>query len=1488
MTDMFGQYRSQETRALQSIESSKYPDTDKDLEKNLHRLNIFVDYIAGYLQQMQKGVDQANQDVIGRTRDILGNMVILLGGGTITDVDFGDLQYYLPAIGALLGFDADTPFPINLFNAAEHFFLGYVVPLDSFVFVITDQINNVLNLMGINEEFITAFNELATALGELSYSVTDFFDILQSLLEIFGISDTSALGPFADLWHVVTTLLGGLNLQTLGDVVDPVFELAAPWIHDLALAVNALNQIIDTLSGGVADLGTALTAITNLLGLFDVINEMLAPFNSGIGDLSGFINFGSLWDGIDFLDPLFDANTAAADWIASLLGGDVLTIDSPLNAENLFGIIPDVNMGLVPYTHIGDTQPNLLTAPTFDAPENIQGAGIWTHDSTVGRTSLGAVKVIANGTDLRLVSNSIPVAPAQQLTFETWLKWTGLTFSGAPMKLQIVRYLNHSAVGTADLATPASPPSTQASWIQLQNSYTVPAGCDEVRLQYYVASTATAGSIWWDDASAKKTGTMDQSWITNLVPDLLSKALGVDLTNLMSNLGLGTATLTAIANRFTNLGAGGLFQGSGLTGVGSINQNLISGLITDLASKALGVDLTNLMSNLGSGTPTLAAITTRLQNLGAGGLFNGSGLTGVGSINQNLISGLITDLASKALGTDLTALMSNLGAGTATLAAITTRLQNVAGAGTFNIAGIPILPRTKVYGSDFVNLLADGGFENGIGFTPHATQGSIVTIGDPAVGGTKAYQVASNGAVLDSNFDTIDVSPGEVWYIECWVRKTTTGTTGTVNLGTTYTLDGASASFGGAPNVLMSTLTQNAWVKTTGQVTIPASKNKMFVRPSVRNDVPAGQTIQFDNVLCRKVSTNELVSGLLDYTKLGGYGGPGNMGATSQATWDQYISGSSNSIGTGSSLADVFNIANQIGSWAGLGRDAFDIAGLQNNKPFDTSLLPTGLGNMPLTVVGAGATPTTIDVTQTSTLLLWKMVPQNTTIGVVRWLGFGITNITDFRVNIWEINSASVCGVIYRSSNVIGDLAGTMQYNAHLLSTPLDVVAGDMIGIELVVLAGTGAHSVAIQPTWLPTDPYVVTPRLAAKRTGSGSMDSNPPPTTANLVPFTDFFNSEDPNHWQSADLAQSQVTIVSNRLRITPPGSSSLEYKVAVPDNTYTNFVGKSVMLEVPTVTTGCDTVVLIGGTGTGVNYFGFFLRSGGNLLMRAQINGVNNDTTVAYNATNHRWIRLRHDGTNLCWDTSPNGLVWNFGKSLAPGTSVWSSFYGLKLAVWQNNTASPGVAEFDNFNLPRSTAFTSITEVPWMDAAVETGAGSTAHSPLVVPYDTSQTYPIPSWCNKIDPVALGAGGAGRDGDSFLFTEGGDAGAFSASTTWVRGTHFTGGSITITIGTGGSSSGTTSGAPGGNTTITCGANTVTGTGGAGGTGIGGAVSTNDTYGDGAGSVTRNGVPYVGGVQETSSGTNGNAPGGGGSAGTYYGQQGGNGANGRAWARFYQ
>jgi len=330
-------FQSQTTKALAAIDSTKYPDTNKDFQANLIRLNQFVDYIASYLQTMQKGIDKNNQDPIAQIQGVASDLVVLLGGGELLyGIDLGDLQYFLPAIGALLGFDTTTPFPINLFNAAEHFLLGYVVPLDSFATVIEGIIDGWAVALGIDQSWIDAINELLDAFGGLYTSASDLLTSVESLFNIIG-TDFPFIG---NMWHLITTLLGGFSLDELGSILDPAFKAAAPWIETLAEAVEWLNQIIESFAGGVTD----VQGILNFSSLFSTINFLPAGGFHPIPALTSWIQ-GSLKPtnllamlstdltggsglGLTGVVPL---ENIAVDAIGAIIGGAQLVIDAILS-----------------------------------------------------------------------------------------------------------------------------------------------------------------------------------------------------------------------------------------------------------------------------------------------------------------------------------------------------------------------------------------------------------------------------------------------------------------------------------------------------------------------------------------------------------------------------------------------------------------------------------------------------------------------------------------------------------------------------------------------------------------------------------------------------------------------------------------------------------------------------------------------------------------------------------------------------------------------------------------------------------------------------------------------------------------------------------------------------------------------------------------------------------------------------------------------------
>lgn len=204
--------------------------------------------------------------------------------------------------------------------------------------------------------------------------------------------------------------------------------------------------------------------------------------------------------------------------------------------------------------------------------------------------------------------------------------------------------------------------------------------------------------------------------------------------------------------------------------------------------------------------------------------------------------------------------------------------------------------------------------------------------------------------------------------------------------------------------------------------------------------------------------------------------------------------------------------------------------------------------------------------------------------------------------------------------------------------------------------------------------------------------------------------------------------------------------------------------------------------------------------------------------------------------------------------------------------------------------------SNIPFIEIAVALDGVNIPHSPETVSFSTpgSRSIPIPSWANTVEVIALGGGGAGRQGGTYgVCGEGGDAGDW-ATTTWTRGTHFTGApSISTLIGAaaiGGGRSGTSGGIGqnGADTVISITGHTLTATGGEGGDGLF-AVGDPEKYGQSPGTITYGGQTYVGGGMQYNFGDNGAPPGGGGGGGnaSTFGA-GGYGGYPGFWIRFKQ
>lgn len=491
MAGQYGSYKyeSQESRALKSITADSY---NKDQAKNLIQLNQNSEYMAQYLRKLQKGVDEANQNIIESAQGFISDLIVLLGGGGATGLDFGDLKYVFQAIGALFGFtnsEGNIQLPVNVFNAAWHFFSTYIVPVGNFGAVINALIDNaiagLIDFTGDIPIVGEAIQQLAVIITDIRDALAPIGETVSKILDAFGGSIEWVIGWFADL-------IGGLF-----DIFGPI----------LGPANHVLSQILSIISGWTVP-------------LVDAIEHIVEVATNMIRSLTGGLNYS------DFTDSHFNILTVIPEIIGNFIRNGLLGIGSALNAANLFGVLKAFHIPQLPFSHIGNSNVNLLVEPGFTSEDSIQLGEGWIRDTTQGHEKPGAAKATAgtNGIDRIIQSISIPASWEQTIRTSVWVRWQGLIYTGTnPITMDLIRIKDGAEISRTTLASITSPAVNQPAWMQLLGTdYIIPNdGTDEIRLQLRLRGTATAGSIWFDDADLRKVSNgLPQNWILNLVPDL--------------------------------------------------------------------------------------------------------------------------------------------------------------------------------------------------------------------------------------------------------------------------------------------------------------------------------------------------------------------------------------------------------------------------------------------------------------------------------------------------------------------------------------------------------------------------------------------------------------------------------------------------------------------------------------------------------------------------------------------------------------------------------------------------------------------------------------------------------------------------------------------------------------------------------------------------------------------------------------------------------
>jgi hypothetical protein len=435
------------------------------------------------------------------------------------------------------------------------------------------------------------------------------------------------------------------------------------------------------------------------------------------------------------------------------------------------------------------------------------------------------------------------------------------------------------------------------------------------------AFTSNQVSPWSNEASATALAGADPAVLAQVVTDVNTlntvtlPGVNSTVTTLQAKFPINTADIADGAVLSAKIGAGQItnpLMATGAVGTANVQASAItSALISDgtiatgdvaasAITSALIANGTIVTGDIGADQITsalIAASTIATSDIGADQIV--SALIAAGTIatsdigSAQITTGLVANLAITApLIADATITTAKYGAGTVTntviaddsvtsakivantivaadIAANTITASQIASAtitatqiaaGTITATQIAANSITtgKLTISNLSNLANDPGFELG-GLSWTLGSASIVTIADPNNGGTQVAQNASAGALRLITHSVIACQPAEVYYMAATVRKTTTGTTGTVSMDANFTLDGASSSVQTAWSATMASLTQNVWVTKSGYVTVPAAKNQFLPRLVIPAPVPAGDIIQWDDIVIRKVADAQLI-----------------------------------------------------------------------------------------------------------------------------------------------------------------------------------------------------------------------------------------------------------------------------------------------------------------------------------------------------------------------------------------------------------------------------------------------------------------------------------------------------------------------------------------------------------------------------------------------------------------------------------------------------
>lgn len=366
--------------------------------------------------------------------------------------------------------------------------------------------------------------------GFLAWAWDQVDDVVEALLKpVFGF--------VAWAWDLVgeiaEDILGFIAWawDQIDDVVEallkPVFGFIA-WAWDQAddVVEALLKPIINFFSGLIEDFGSIGEWLSGVPIIGDVVQAVTGIVGGGLDDLTDFFR-GVAVGGASLLQQVIEA---VRD-IFLPEGGDlvewarkILNLDNISEAiEQLFSGV----LGTIPVAHVNTDKVNLLNLGNFQTAATLTAADGWSWDSSKNRTQVsgGSAKVTCNGTARVLYSNqSIKVTAGDRLAASAFVNTSGFNGNSTSIQMSIVPFAGTVQKPTVNLCSRGA---SNNAWGELTNAsspYEIPAAANaadqitSVQVLLAVTSSASTGSVNWDDIWLYKAGVLQQ----NLVEYLLS------------------------------------------------------------------------------------------------------------------------------------------------------------------------------------------------------------------------------------------------------------------------------------------------------------------------------------------------------------------------------------------------------------------------------------------------------------------------------------------------------------------------------------------------------------------------------------------------------------------------------------------------------------------------------------------------------------------------------------------------------------------------------------------------------------------------------------------------------------------------------------------------------------------------------------------------------------------------------------------------------